>query len=91
MERPYEEQIFASGFAFMAQTVFLGKWFHRWLQPWRGIDWLLLLFPVAITLFSSLLIASTRLYTGKAGLAWNHRSEERRVGEEGRSRGAPYP
>ena len=72
MERPYEEQIFASGFAFMAQTVFLGKWFHRWLQPWRGIDWLLLLFPVAITLFSSLLIASTRLYTGKADLAWNH-------------------
>ena len=56
----------------MAQTVFLGKWFHRWLQPWRGIDWLLLLFPIAITLFSSLLIASTRLYTGKADLAWNH-------------------
>ena len=56
----------------MAQTVFLGKWFHRWLQPWRGIDWLLLLFPIAISLFSSLLIASTRLYTGETDLAWNH-------------------
>ena len=56
----------------MAQTTFLGKWFQRWLQPWRGIDWLLLLFPVGITLFSSLLIASTRLYTGDTDLAWNH-------------------
>lgn len=56
----------------MAQTTFLGKWFHRWLHPWRGIDWLLLLFPIGITLFSSLLIASTRLYTGETSLAWNH-------------------
>ncbi len=64
--------IFSIGVALMAQTTFLGKWFHRSLHPWRGIDWLLLLFPVGITLFSSLLIASTRLYTGEAGLAWNH-------------------
>lgn len=56
----------------MAQTTFLGKWFHRWLHPWRGIDWLLLLVPIGITLFSSLLIASTRLYTGETDLAWNH-------------------
>ena len=56
----------------MAQTKLLGKWFHRWLRPWRGIDWLLLICPVGITLFSSLLIASTRLYTGETDLAWNH-------------------
>ena len=56
----------------MAQTVFLGKWFHRSLHPWRGIDWLLLIVPIGITLFSSLLIASTRLYTGETDLAWNH-------------------
>ncbi|MEM9265022.1 MAG: rod shape-determining protein RodA [Cyanobacteria bacterium P01_F01_bin.13] len=56
----------------MAQTTFLGKWFHRWLNPWQGIDWLLLLVPIGITLFSSLLIASTRLYTGETDLAWNH-------------------
>ncbi|MBX2862827.1 MAG: rod shape-determining protein RodA [Leptolyngbyaceae cyanobacterium MAG.088] len=56
----------------MAQTTFLGKWFHRGLYPWRGIDWLLLFFPICITLFSSLLIASTRLYTSETDLAWNH-------------------
>ncbi|MEM9977532.1 MAG: FtsW/RodA/SpoVE family cell cycle protein, partial [Cyanobacteria bacterium P01_D01_bin.2] len=56
----------------MAQTTFVGKWFNRSLYPWRGIDWLLLILPIGITLFSSLLIASTRLYTGETNLAWNH-------------------
>ena len=56
----------------MAQSTFVGKWFNRSVHPWRGIDWLLLIFPIGITLFSSLLIASTRLYTGETNLAWNH-------------------
>lgn len=48
---------------------------RRWkktLQGWQGIDWFLLLLPVGITIFASILISSTQKYTGETGYAINH-------------------
>ncbi|MGB7086265.1 MAG: rod shape-determining protein RodA [Phormidesmis sp.] len=47
----------------------------RWkalFQGWQGVDWLLFILPVGVTIFSSVLISSTQKYTGENGFAINH-------------------
>ncbi|MEO1391577.1 MAG: rod shape-determining protein RodA [Cyanobacteria bacterium J06634_5] len=48
------------------------KRWKRLFQGWQGVDWLLFLLPVGITVFSSILIGSTQKYTGENGYAVNH-------------------
>ncbi|MEM9504659.1 MAG: rod shape-determining protein RodA [Cyanobacteria bacterium P01_E01_bin.43] len=45
---------------------------QRWLQPWQHLDWLLLLLPVLLTGFASLVIASTQLNLDATVFGWNH-------------------
>ncbi|MGB3789360.1 MAG: rod shape-determining protein RodA [Phormidesmis sp.] len=48
---------------------------RRWkklIYGWQGVDWLLFLLPVAVTIFASILISSTQKYTGETGFATNH-------------------
>ncbi len=47
----------------------------RWkslYQGWQGVDWLLFMLPVGVTIFASILISSTQKYTGESGFAINH-------------------
>lgn len=47
----------------------------RWKKlshGWQGVDWLLFILPVGITIFASVLISSTQKYTGENGFAVNH-------------------
>ncbi|MGB3293552.1 MAG: rod shape-determining protein RodA [Phormidesmis sp.] len=47
----------------------------RWKKlayGWQGVDWLLFVLPVAVTIFASILIGSTQKYTGETGFAINH-------------------
>ena len=47
----------------------------RWkglLQGWQGVDWLLFLLPIGVTIFASILIGSTQKYTGETSYAINH-------------------
>ncbi|MEL6815607.1 MAG: rod shape-determining protein RodA [Cyanobacteria bacterium J06598_3] len=48
------------------------KRWKRLFQGWQGVDWLLFLLPVGVTVFSSILIGSTQKYTGETGFAYNH-------------------
>ena len=48
------------------------KRWKRLLQGWQGVDWLLLLLPVCVTIFASILIDSTQKYTGETSFAVNH-------------------
>ena len=41
-------------------------------QGWQGVDWLLFILPVGVTIFASILISSTQKYTGESGFAFNH-------------------
>ena len=41
-------------------------------QGWQGVDWLLFILPVGVTIFASILISSTQKYTGESGFAINH-------------------
>lgn len=50
----------------------LGKRWKRLIQGWQGVDWLLFMLPVGVTVFASILIGSTQKYTGETGLAINH-------------------
>jgi rod shape determining protein RodA len=50
----------------------LKKRWKRMTNGWQGVDWLLFLLPVGITLFSSILIGSTQKYTGESSFAINH-------------------
>ncbi|MBD0267837.1 MAG: rod shape-determining protein RodA [Cyanobacteria bacterium Co-bin8] len=48
---------------------------RRWrflLQGWQGVDWLLMGLPVALVIFSTLVIDSTQRISGEPELAWNH-------------------
>ncbi len=48
---------------------------RRWkklIHGWQGVDWLLFLLPIAVTIFASILISSTQKYTGETGYATNH-------------------
>ncbi len=48
---------------------------RRWkklIYGWQGVDWLLFLLPVAVTIFASILISSTQKYTGETGFSTNH-------------------
>ncbi|MGC1306046.1 MAG: rod shape-determining protein RodA [Phormidesmis sp.] len=48
---------------------------RRWkklFQGWQGVDWLLFLLPIGVTIFASILISSTQKYTGETGFAVNH-------------------
>ncbi len=42
------------------------------MQGWQGVDWLLFLLPVGLTIFASILISSTQKYTKETGFAVNH-------------------
>ena len=42
------------------------------MQGWQGMDWLLFLLPVGLTIFASILISSTQKYTKETGFAVNH-------------------
>ncbi len=47
----------------------------RWKKlshGWQGVDWLLFILPVGVTIFASVLISSTQKYTGESGFAINH-------------------
>ncbi|PZO54416.1 MAG: rod shape-determining protein RodA [Phormidesmis priestleyi] len=44
----------------------------RLMQGWQGVDWLLFLLPVGLTIFASILISSTQKYTKETGFAVNH-------------------
>ncbi|MEO0456581.1 MAG: rod shape-determining protein RodA [Cyanobacteria bacterium P01_A01_bin.114] len=56
----------------MSQQTLIQKRLLAWTQAWQSIDGSLLLLPVGITIFASLLIGSTQLHLGTANLAWNH-------------------
>ncbi|MEO1399935.1 MAG: rod shape-determining protein RodA [Cyanobacteria bacterium J06635_1] len=56
----------------MSQTSFIQKRLLAWTQAWQSIDVSLLLLPIGITIFASVLIGSTQLHLGTADLAWNH-------------------
>ncbi|MEM9904065.1 MAG: rod shape-determining protein RodA [Cyanobacteria bacterium P01_D01_bin.44] len=56
----------------MSQTSFIQKRLLAWTQAWQSIDISLLLLPIGITIFASVLIGSTQLHLGTADLAWNH-------------------
>ena len=48
---------------------------RRWkklIQGWQGVDWLLFMLPVGVTIFASVLIGSTQKYTGQTSFAINH-------------------
>ena len=47
------------------------RW-KRLFHGWQGVDWLLFMLPVGVTIFSSILISSTQKYTGETGYAINH-------------------
>ncbi|MEL6471284.1 MAG: rod shape-determining protein RodA [Cyanobacteria bacterium J06623_4] len=48
------------------------KRWKRLLQGWQGVDWLLFMLPVGVTIFASILIGSTQKYTGETSYAVNH-------------------
>ncbi|MEO0769698.1 MAG: rod shape-determining protein RodA [Cyanobacteria bacterium J06649_4] len=48
------------------------KRWRRLMQGWQGVDWLLFLLPIGVTIFASILIGSTQKYTGGSGYAINH-------------------
>ncbi|MEL6903577.1 MAG: rod shape-determining protein RodA, partial [Cyanobacteria bacterium J06606_4] len=48
------------------------KRWKRLLQGWQGVDWLLFMLPVGVTIFASILIGSTQKYTGETSYAINH-------------------
>lgn len=50
----------------------LRKRWRRLSQGWQGVDWLLFMLPVGVTIFASILIGSTQKYTGETGYAINH-------------------
>ncbi|NEP18776.1 MAG: rod shape-determining protein RodA [Leptolyngbya sp. SIO4C1] len=56
----------------MTPSSLIRKRFFAWTQAWQSVDWLLLVLPIGMTIFASLLIGSTQLHLGKADLAWNH-------------------
>ncbi len=47
------------------------RW-KRLIQGWQGVDWLLFMLPVGVTIFASVLIGSTQKYTGQTSYAINH-------------------
>ncbi|MDB9529383.1 rod shape-determining protein RodA [Oscillatoria sp. CS-180] len=47
------------------------KW-KRWFQTWQQIDWLLLLTPTVLSIFASVVIASTQLNLEATVYGWNH-------------------
>ena len=50
----------------------LNSTWKRWCQGWQYIDWLLVLVPVLLTTFASLVIASTQINLDATILGWNH-------------------
>ncbi len=44
----------------------------RWLQGWQHFDWSLLLITTALTIFASVVIASTQLNQESTPYGWNH-------------------
>ncbi|MEO1590353.1 MAG: rod shape-determining protein RodA [Cyanobacteria bacterium J06632_22] len=56
----------------MTPTPFLQRRMQSWLQPWQSVDWTLFLLPVGITVFASLLIASTQQHLNDYSFAVNH-------------------
>ncbi|MGD1897061.1 MAG: rod shape-determining protein RodA [Phormidesmis sp.] len=50
----------------------LKKRWKRLTQGWQGVDWLLFMLPVGVTMFASILIGSTQKYTGQTSFAINH-------------------
>lgn len=45
---------------------------HRWVKGWQQVDWLLLLTPLLLTSFASVVIASTQLNLEATVYGWNH-------------------
>lgn len=48
---------------------------QRWrflAQGWQGVDWLLMVMPVGLVIFSTLVINSIQRGSGETDLAWNH-------------------
>jgi rod shape determining protein RodA len=43
-----------------------------WMQKWQGIDWPLLLTATALTMFASVVIASTQVQLNNIAFGWNH-------------------
>lgn len=54
-----------------SSSQFKKRW-KRLFHGWQGVDWLLFLLPVGVTIFASILIGSTQKYTGETGYAINH-------------------
>jgi rod shape determining protein RodA len=47
------------------------RW-KRWFQGWQQVDWVLFGVAIALTLFASVVIASTQINLGQANYGWNH-------------------
>ncbi|MEB3269481.1 MAG: rod shape-determining protein RodA [Leptolyngbya sp.] len=47
------------------------RW-KRWLQAWQQVDWVLFATPMALTVFASVVIASTQINLGETSYGWNH-------------------
>lgn len=56
----------------MIQTAALRKWWRVLAQGWQDLDWLLLLLPVSLMVFGSIVISSTLRNLGSAQYGWNH-------------------
>ncbi|PSN17360.1 rod shape-determining protein RodA [filamentous cyanobacterium CCP5] len=48
------------------------KWWRQLLQGWQDLDWLLLLLPVGLVIFGSVVIGSTQRNLGEPEFAVNH-------------------
>jgi rod shape determining protein RodA len=47
------------------------RW-KRWLQGWQKVDGALLVAPILLTLFASVVITSTQVNLGETSYGWNH-------------------
>ncbi|MEM6521420.1 MAG: rod shape-determining protein RodA, partial [Cyanobacteria bacterium P01_C01_bin.70] len=56
----------------MANSFRIQSNWKRWTQPWQHFDWLLLAMPTALTIFASIVIASTQLNQDATIFGWNH-------------------
>lgn len=45
---------------------------RRWLKSWHKVDWLLFLMPILLTVYASVVIASTQLNLDATAYGWNH-------------------
>ena len=58
--------------SYSSSTLRIQRRWRRLIQGWQGVDWLLFMLPVGVTIFASILIGSTQKYTGETSFAVNH-------------------